>query len=227
MTERPVGVTDTAAGAGVAEIRTRERTVGATAVAEQYVIPVSEYVDGYVTSYRRMFTAFRTLGLASADHNLLTIFNKTGSTKLLALRRLTIQFEDTGASTALAKVAKTARITALPTGGTVLEPLTFDSALTHDLDCEVMGATAADGGAATPIAATPVGPYGRAQFKTRQATSVGQILFPDESLIPSLCESTPIILRPLEGLLVSMTDASVTTASYLINCFYEELVAAT
>jgi hypothetical protein len=226
MTERPVGVTDTAAGAGVAEIRTRERTVGAVAVAEQYTIPVTEYVDGYVASYRGLVAAFRTLGLASANHNIFTIFNKTGSTKLLAVRRLTVQFDDTAASTAVSPVAKTSRITTLPTGGTVLTPVPFDSALTHDADCEFKGATASDAGAATTIVSA-AGTDFWTDFKTRQATAVGQLLFPDESLIPDLCENTPIILRPLEGLNVRVKDASLATSHYLINCAFEELVAAT
>jgi hypothetical protein len=226
MTQRAVGVTDQAAGDGVAEARTRQRVVGTDTVAEQYVIPVSEYVDDYVTSYRGMVASFRTLGLTTANHNIFTIFNQTGSTKLLAVRRLTMQFEDTGASLTVAGVVKTARITALPTGGTVLTPLPFDTALTHDVNCEVLGATASDGGAATAITATP-DTFGWTDFRLRMATQVGQILYPDENLIPGLCESSPIILRPLEGLLVRMTTASVTTAHYLINCAFEELVAAT
>jgi hypothetical protein len=224
MTQRLIGVTDTAAGAGVAEARGREQT--GTGV-DQYVIPVTEYVTDYVTSYRGMVASFRTLGLASANHNIFTIFNKTGSTKLMAIRRLTAQFEDTAASLLLAPVAKAARITALPTGGTLPTPVTTDSALTKDSNCEFRGATAGDGGAATAITATSIGPYFWTDFKTRQATAAGQILFPDESLIPDLCEDTPIILRPLEGLLVRVVDAALATSHYLVNCAYEELVAAT
>jgi len=226
MTERPVGVTDTAAGAGVAEARTRERAVGGNTVVEQYVIPVTEYVDDFVTSYRGIVASFRTLGLASAGHNIFTIFNKTGSTKLLAIRRLTVQFEDTAASLAIAPTVKTSRITALPTGGTVLTPVAMDTALTHDANCEFMGATASDGGVATAIVST-AGTYGWSDFKSRQATAVGQILFPDENLIPGLCESSPIILRALQGLNVQITVASLTTSHYLVNCAFEELVAAT
>jgi hypothetical protein len=226
MTQRPVGVTDQAAGAGVAEAHTRQQTIAGDLVCDQYVIPVSEYVTDYVTSYRGMVASFRTIGLASANHNILTIFNKTGSTKLLAVRRLTVQFEDTAASLLLAPTVKTSRITTLPTGGTVLTPLPFDTALTHDADCEFLGATASDGGAATAIV-SPAGTYGWTDFKTRQATAAGQILFPDENLIPGLCETSPIILRALEGLNVQITAASLTTSHYLMNCAFEELVAAT
>lgn len=228
MTERPVGVTDQASGAGVADVRTRERSVGGSTQAEQYVIPLQEFVDGYVLSYRGMVAAFRTLGLASANHNIFTLFNKTGSTKLVAVRRMTLQTDDTVASLALAPVVKTFRITAIPTGGTVLTGVSFDTSLTHDTNVEAMGATASDGGAATTITAT-ANPTSAAWtgFKSRQATAVGQILYPDEPLIPIICENNPIILRASEGLLIRVVDAALTTSHYLVNCAFDELVAAT
>lgn len=226
MTERLVGVTDQASGAGVADVRARERTVGGNVVDEQYVIPVREYVDGYVRSYAGMWSSFRTVGLASANHNLFTIFNKTGSTKLLAVRRLTIQIEDTGVLLTVAPTVQASRITTLPTGGTVLTAVPFDTALTHDTNCEAMGATASDGGAATTITST-AGTRAWGQFKMRAATAVSQFLYPDEPLIPTLCDDDPIILRALEGINVQMVQASVTTALYIVNCMFEELVAAT
>lgn len=62
MPERPVGVTDTASGAGVAEVRTRERSVGGNTVAEQFVIPIRERV----VSYTGIYTSAVISGLASA-----------------------------------------------------------------------------------------------------------------------------------------------------------------
>jgi len=225
MAERPVGVTDQASGAGVAEVRTRERSVGGNTVAEQYVLPIDEFVDGYVTSYRGMVTSFRTIGLASANHNLFTIFNKTGSTKLLAIRRLTIVTDATAVLTSVAPVVQVSRITTLPTGGTVLTPVDFDTSLTHDTNCEAMGATASDGGAATTITST-AGTRAWAQLKMRMHTAVGQILMPAESLIPLYCDRQPIILRALEGLNVQVVQAALTTDHYVVCCAFDELVAA-
>lgn len=224
MAERPVGVTDQASGVGVAQVRTRERTVASEVVSEQYVIPVTEFLDGYTLSYRGMVSSFRTVGLASANHNIFTIFNKTGSSKILAIRRLILQTDDTGPLTTVSPLVQSSRITTLPSGGTVLTPVPFDTALTHDANCESMGATASDGGAATTITST-AGTRAWAQFKMRAATQVGQLLFPDENLIPSVCENSPILLRALEGLNVQVVQASVITAHYVVNCMFDELVA--
>lgn len=88
MTTRAVGVTDTASGAGVADVRVRERTDPSlgTTVAEQYVIPIRERVLSgvYMTSY---------LGVvqASADTppaGRFWLINPVGSSVSVALRRV-------------------------------------------------------------------------------------------------------------------------------------------
>lgn len=173
------------------------------------------------TTYKGMVTTFRTVGIASANINLFTIWNKTGSTKFIKVKRMVVQVEDTGALLTVAPVIIVARITALPTGGTVLTKVSFDTTLTADANIECMGATASDGGAASTITAS-AGTRGWSQFKMRAATAVGQILFPDEPLIPKLCETDPIILRAVEGLVVQMVQASVTTAHTLTSCAFEE-----
>jgi len=218
MPERPVGIADTPAGTGIAQVRTRERTVGAETVAEQYMIPVAERVPSYKGSY----SSFRTVGLASANHNIFTIMNKSGSTVLLAVRALTIVFDTTGVDTTLADIVAVSRITATPTGGTVLTPSSYDTALTHNASVEAMGATAADAGAATAITATPVGARLWSVLKMRVGTVVGQILLPQESLLPLFCADDPVLLRAGEGLLVQVVQAALITDYYIVNCAIEE-----
>jgi len=173
------------------------------------------------TTYKGLVATFRTVGIASANVNLFTLFNKAASTKLVKVRRLVIQVEDTGVLLTVTPTVQVSRITTLPSGGTVLTPVPFDTALTHDSNVEAMGATASDGGAATTITST-AGTRMWADFKMRAATAVGQFLFPDVALIPSLCEQDPIILRAQEGLNVQMVQASVTTALYVVLCAFEE-----
>ena len=221
MAERPVGVTDTAAGAGVAEIRTRERTIGGETVVEQYVIPISERV----ASFKGTASSFRTLGNAATPQNLFSIENGPGSAVLLAVRRLTIQMDATAASIAVASQFKTGRPTGLPTGGTALSKVAFDTALTSSASVVARGATASDGGVATPITAT-AGATGWHQFAMRVHTLVGQILMDDESLIPALCEDDPIILRAGEALLVQIVQATAAnnaaTNHHVVNAAFEE-----
>lgn len=173
------------------------------------------------TTYKGSLTTPRIVGLASANHNLFTIFNKSGSTKFVKLKRLTFQAEHTAAVTTVAPVVHASRITALPTGGTVLTKVPFDTALTADANIELMAATASDGGAATAIAAT-AGARLWGDFKSRAHTAVGQFLYPDEALIPGFCDVDPIILRALQGILVQVVQAAVITDHYLVSCAWEE-----
>lgn len=183
-----------------------------------------EFVTGFQTSYRGMVATFRTIGVTGANHNIFTIWNKTGSTKLIAVRRLSIINEDTGALATVAPVVITSRITAIPTGGTVLTKVPFDTTQTADANVECMGATASDGGAATTITST-AGTRGWATLKMRLHTQVGQVLYPQDPLIPPFCDTNPVILRAVQGLQVQMVQASTTTCHYVVNCAFDELVA--
>lgn len=171
--------------------------------------------------YKGLLSTFRTLGVASANHNVFTLWNKTGSTRIAMVERLVIQVDDSGVLTSVSPPIIAARISALPTGGTVLTPVARDSNLTHDTNIEAMGATASDGGTGTTITAT-AGTRAWTQFKMRAATAVGQYLFPDESMLPKICETDPFVLRAGEGVVVQVVAASVTTAHYIVNCAYRE-----
>ncbi|MCA1571155.1 MAG: hypothetical protein LC798_12730 [Chloroflexi bacterium] len=221
MPVRGVGVTDQASGAGVAEVRARERTVDGGTYAEQYVIPISERV----ASFKGMCSSFRTLGNAATPQNLFSIENAAGSTVLLAVRRLSVQMDSTAALTAVATQFKTSRPSALPTVGTALGKVAFDSALTSSASVVARGATASDAGAATAITAT-AGGTGWHQFAMRMHTLVGQVLMDDESLVPSLAEDDPIILRAGESLLVQIVQATAannkSSDHYVVNCMFEE-----
>lgn len=173
------------------------------------------------TTYKGAVSTFRIVGLASANHNLFTIFNKTGSSKFVKLKRLTVQSDHTAVLVTVAPVIQASRITTLPSGGTVMTKVPFDTSLTADTNVELMQATASDGGAATTITST-AGTRLWADFKGRMHTAVGQILFPDESLIPGFCDEDPIILRALEGINVQVVQAALTTDHYIVSCAWEE-----
>lgn len=221
MAERPVGVTDQASGAGVAQVRTRERTVGGEVVSEQIVIAIGERV----ASYKGVVGSFRTLGNAATPQNLFSIENAAGSSVLLAVRRFTVQMDATVVLTAVSCQFKVSRPASLPTGGTTLTKVPFDTALSSSSSVVVRGATASDGGGATAITAT-AGSTGWHQFAMRMHTAVGQVLMEDQSLIPALCEDDPLILRAGEALLVQVINATAgnnaATNHYLVNVMFEE-----
>lgn len=221
MGENRVGVTDQAAGAGVSEVRTRQRTVGGSSVEEQYVIPINERV----ASYKGTFSSFRTLGNAATPQNIFTISNTTGSSVLVAVRRLTVQMDATVVLTAVAPQLQLSRVSSAPTGGTVLTDVAFDTSLSGSANVEARGATASDGGAATAITAT-AGTTLWQQYNFRLHTAVGQVLTPDNGLIPDLCQDDPVILRANEHLLVQVVAAAAAsnaaTNHYIVQAMFEE-----
>jgi hypothetical protein len=173
------------------------------------------------TTYKGAVSTFRTAGLASANHNIFTIFNKTGSAKFVKLKRLTVQTEATAVLITVAPIIVASRITTLPTGGTVLTKVPYDTTLTADANVELMGATASDGGAASTITST-AGTRLWAAFKSRLHTAVGQVLMFEQNLIPDFCDVDPIILRATQGINVQVVQAALTTDHYIVTCAWEE-----
>jgi len=170
-------------------------------------------------------TSFRTLGTAATPHNLLTIEN-THATTLVKIKRITVQLDATAVLIAVMPAVKSGRATGVPTGGTTLAKTPFDTTATSDGAIIVRGATASDGGAATAITST-MGNIIWQQYCMRMHTVVGQVLAEDSPLIPTLCETTPIILRQNEALLVSVVAAIGTsnpaTNHWAVQVAWEEV----
>lgn len=218
MGENRVGVTDVADGAGVASFRTRQRTVGGNTVEEQYLL----YQDELVASWEGCASTFRIPGSGAAGQNIATIFNKTGSGVLVAVRELELVM-DYITNSGTVRFMGTSRITTSPSTGTVMTPVAFDTAQTQNTSVEFRGGASADG-TANAITATP-GTIGWRQGHWHAPTAVGQYLssdLADASMIPSLCDDDPGILREGEGLLVHIINASSTSASYILNALWRE-----
>ena len=187
----------------------------------QHVIPI----ESRNISARVATTTFRTLGNAALLHNIFSIENATGSTVLVAVRRMTVQLDATALLAAVAPTIKVSRITTLPTGGTALGKVTFDSAQTSSGSVVCRGATASDGGAATAITGT-AGTSIWSQLTMRMHSLVGQIVMDDEPVIPTLADASPLILRAGEALLVQIVAAATTsnpaTNHWVLNAMFEE-----
>jgi len=197
-------------------------TTVAQLVAVQRVSPVSERV----VSFQGMVATFRTPGRAATAQNLFSIFNASGSTTLVAVRRLVVQMDATAVLTAVAALFKCARSTTLPTNGTTLTKVAVDTNLSSSASVTCLGDASADGtGSGTTLTSTP-GTAFWAQYLMRLHTAVGQVIAADENIIPLICDSNPIILRASQGLLVHIVAAATTsnpaTNHYVTNCFWEE-----
>lgn len=217
MAQRAVGVTDVAPGAGVAEYRTRERSVSGATVVEQYLLYEQERVAACVA----MATTFRTPGSGTAAQNLATLFNRSGSGVLVAVRRISHQVDYT-TNSATVRVISTSRITTNPTTGTLHTPTLFDTGGSHAALVEFRGAASADG-TASAITAT-AGTHAWRQFHTHFAavTDLQQSRLPDNGQVPLLAETEPIILAEGEGLLIQITDTSSTSTHLVVNAVWEE-----
>lgn len=214
MPQRPVGVTDEASGATVAQFRTRERTVGADTVVEQYLLAAGERV----VSSRLGASTFRTVGVGVANWNMASLFNLATSGVLVAVRRLTVQ-QDQAGNTGTMRLIHATTLRTAPTTGTLLTPVPFDTAQAASGDVEFRGATASDGGAATTLTATP-GTRNAATFAVRLPSGVRRIVMRDMAL-EGLTDDA-IILRPGEGLLVTQIEAPSTSSHYIVSVVWDE-----
>jgi len=167
--------------------------------------------------------SFRTLGTAATAQNFFTIFNGHAS-KVVRVRRMTFQMDATAVLTTFMPIVKTCRVSAA-SGGTALTKVDWDTASASDALVVCRGATASDGGGATAITATP-GTTLWQQFGMRLHTAVGQVLGNDNNVLSVICESTPVVLRPGEGLLVHIVAAATTsnpaTNHYFVQCAWSE-----
>jgi hypothetical protein len=169
---------------------------------------------------------FRTLGSVGTNQFLFSLENQTGSGKDIKLRRLVLQMDATSALAAVMPLFKTSRTTGLPSGGTALTKVPFDTANTSVSGVVARGATASDGGAATAITATS-GATAWQQFAMRLHTAVGQVLALDNNLLTVLVENNDFVLKPGEGIVVECVAAAGTsnpsTNHYMVMCAWEEV----
>lgn len=168
--------------------------------------------------------SFRTLGSAATPHNLLTIEN-IDATKLVTIRRLTVQLDATAVLVSVMPQVKTSRATAVPTGGTALNKGLFDTANASNANTIVRGATASDGGVATAITAT-AGTALWQQYCMRMHTVVGQVLAPDNNVLPILVETKDLVLRQNQALVVQIVASAgasnPATNHWFCNVVWEE-----
>jgi hypothetical protein len=205
-------------------LRTRERTVSAQTVQEQYVITQSERV----VSSRIAVSSFRTLGNAATTQTLFTLENGAGSGVIVGVRRLAVYMDTTAALTAVVPSLRSHRTTNMPSAGTTLTKVAWDTAQTASASQVVArGATASDGGTATAITATLGGVVWEAMSQ-RLHTAVGQVLTDSMPVLPDLAANEPLLVRPGEAIavavLASAASSNPATNHYIVNAMFEEFV---
>lgn len=164
---------------------------------------------------------FRTIGSTVSPQVIMSIEN-IDSTKLVYVRRATLQMDATAVLTSVMPLMKTARATGVPTGGTALAKAQFDTANSSNANTIVRGACSSDGGALSGPTAT-AGTVVWEQFAMRLHTAAGQVLGMDNNMLPSMVETTDFILRQNEALMFYLLGtAAPVTNHYFVQIVWEE-----
>lgn len=224
MVEQYVQVAPDSTGA---KLRTRERTIGANVVEEQYVI-LSK--DPVVTS-RSWCSTFRIPNRV-ASHPIFTIWNGH-ATNILSVRRLSLEAEMITATAQAAATPTTVcrlyRITAAPTGGAAVTRVQQDTNEALGTGVTVLQDATADGtSAATALAATvTANAYAWVQLLPRlgaagSANPAVMSMIPDDS---ALNAEDPIFLRPSQGLAVRYeTVGGTAIAAAAFNLYVKAVI---
>ena len=167
---------------------------------------------------------FRTIGSAATPQNLFTIEN-IDATKLVYIRSIIVQMDETAALTSVTPLIKCSRATGVPTGGTTLAKGLFDTSNASNANTICRGAAASDGGALSAPTAT-AGDVLWQQYAMRLHTAVGQIVFLDQPMLPVLVDTQNFILRQNQAILVQVVAAAgasnPATNHYSVTCCWEE-----
>ncbi len=182
---------------------------------------------GRNTTNTGLTTTWRTIGAAALTQNLFAISNASGSSTLIAVRRLGVQLDHTAILAAVMPQIKAFRITAgIAAGGTLLDKKQLDTTEVENASVTVRGATATDGGAATAITGTLDTGAIWQQFGSRMHTAVGQIIATDNNVLPQLIEGDPLILRANQALVVQVAATATTsnpaTNHWFVQCVWDE-----
>lgn len=202
------------------KLHTRQRTVGADTVEEQYVIPQ----DLEVTSYRGRACSFRTPGRAgTAGQKLASLFNTTGSAVIVKLTQLRVDMYQTviKAVTVAPPVIRVYKVTAAPTNGTAMTKVSRDSAQSSAANVEVKGDASADGtGSGTALTSTlTVGVNVLSQeYAQRMITAAGYE--PADRM--NFLEGKDVYLRASEGV-VLMLDYTLATQNPITDMWIASL----
>lgn len=198
-------------------IRTYKRGAATSDPHDQYVVPT---VDRIVSAMCSVAT-FRLTGAASSPTNLFTLENTTGSTVLVALRRLAVLSQFTATTAYLvASDFRLFRGTTVPSGGSTLTQHLLDTAYTTPpANVVARGPASADGTAAAITYALPAGNPMTALAHPKLVTGVGYA--EHNETVMWRFEFEPIILRAAQSLLLALVGNSAAGVSYSVQSIFE------
>jgi hypothetical protein len=219
-------------GAGK-KLRTRQRTVGANTIEEQYVIASpSEAVPVNRVWLSTLKVPSRQIA-AAATQPVLAIWNGiTAGGNSVSIRRLSVEIDAIGAYATTAPTLRLFRTTAAPTGGTVITPVgqyladtTFSTSVAVRADHQADNVSATTALAQTGAGTQPMW----AQTCPKLVTAAGWHGVAEYNLLPNdsnLMSVDPLILRPQEGCFVQFVNGGTATTAAIAFSFMFKAVLA-
>jgi len=188
------------------KLRSRERTIGANSVHEQYVIAQDEQV----VSYKGRAGTFRIPGSAAVTHKLFSVFNAAGSTTIVSVDKVFVDVYMTvvKAATVPPPIIRIHRAAVIPTGGTALAKVAMDSALTTNASVTLLQGASADGTASVITHAIAAGTLISQEIAARLITAAG---YEPADRVEFLDGSGGVLLRAGEGLVLEVASIAATS----------------
>lgn len=205
------------------KLRTRQRTIGANTVEEQYILAGSERV----VSFTGRACTFRTPGRAgTTGQKILALHNAIGSGVLVNLNKIRLDLVCTvvKAVTVLPPTVRAHRFTALPTNGTAVAKVGIDTSQSSSASVTAWQDASADGtSSASALTVTiPASSMLAEEFAPRLITAAGYEMFDRTTFL----EDTDVTLRPLEGVALfldyTLATQNPTTDMWVASAEWEE-----
>lgn len=205
---------DTTAVSGV-EARGYRRGSLTTDSWDQYVVPVRDRI----VSFTGRAATFITPGRAAVSQKILALHNATGSTVLVNVNRIRVDVLLAAAAgvapTVVPPVIRIHRFTAVPTNGTALTKTGLDTGATSSASVTAWGDASADGtSSATTLTITAGGILSQAWAPRILVVGTSASTFYEPQDVTEFFVGEPdITLRALEGVVVFLDQATVTTGN--------------
>jgi len=188
---------------------------------DQYVIPTTEKAITWTGSV----ATFRTPGRAgTTGQKIFAIFNATGSTVFVNVRRISISLTATvvKAVTVLPPTVRIMRTTTLPTNGTAGTVVPTDTAFSLNGSITTYGDASADGTSSVSALTVTTTNTVEEQFPARLLTGATQ----DLSAPMEFVSSSPLMLRALQGITVfldyTLATQNPTTDMWATTCWFDQ-----
>jgi hypothetical protein len=208
-------------------------TAGSGTNIDTYTVPNGDHrqvvLVGNHGGYGGIANTFRIPGRAgTTGQNLASIHNATGSTLAVQVSKITVDLVATvvKAVTVLPPVIRIYKVTVLPTNGTALTKVAYDSLdPATSASVTLLQDASADGtNSGTALTATiPAGAVVAGAFAPRLITAVGYEAFDNMEF---MADGDAIFLNPLEGLVVRLDYVLATqnpvTDMWLVGIVWEE-----